>query len=80
MDFREATDRLMGCGVTLPMIAKAAGVSENSIARARTSSGQRRSPPKGWHRVVSALALEVSHVRDSEAAILRSIAVELGDA
>lgn len=80
MDFREATDRLMACGVTLPMIARAAGVSENSINRARSNAGQRRSPPKDWRRIVSVLAELVADVRDAESLRLRELASELADA
>jgi alkylation response protein AidB-like acyl-CoA dehydrogenase len=80
MDFRDVTDRLMECGVTLPMIAQAAGVSENSISRARFNTGQRRSPPKEWQQIARRLAELVADVRDSEAFKLRQLAAELADA
>jgi hypothetical protein len=57
MDFKSATDRLTDC-VSQAEIAKAAGVSVQSIRQARVdpSGAGYRSPPKGWQEIVVRLA------------------------
>lgn len=57
MDFIEATDRLSPC-VTQEAIAEEAGVSRDSIKRARFPKGSEhhRSPPVEWRRILAKLA------------------------
>ena len=59
MDFREATDRLTSC-VTLGDLARASGVSDASVRRARLdpTSSAYRSPPPNWREAVVKLARE----------------------
>lgn len=59
MNFREATDRLSPC-VTQEAIAAAAGVTRNTIKRARISptSEHFRAPPQGWRKILARLARE----------------------
>lgn len=71
--FREATDRLLSWGFTAEDLGTAAGVSANSILRARRSDGQSRPPPRNWRAVFNRMAQS----RSDEAAAL---AAELADA
>lgn len=71
--FREATDRLLAWGFSAEDIGSAAGVSANTILRARRSDGQMRPPPREWRRVLR----ELAEARSKEAAAL---AAELADA
>jgi hypothetical protein len=57
MDFNTAVDRLTAC-IAQADIAKAAGVSAQSIRQARldpTNPGY-RVPPEGWRKAVASLA------------------------
>lgn len=58
MDFMEATDRLMACGVTLQEIADAFGLAHNTIrvTRLDPASPSYRRPPAGWPEVLVELA------------------------
>lgn len=58
MDFVEATDRLMACGVTLQEIADAFGLAHNTIrvTRLDPASPSYRRPPDGWPEVLARLA------------------------
>lgn len=78
--FREATDLLLECGLTLDMIAQASGVTVSSIHRARTEAGHRRSPPKAWHRIVGDLADEYALTLQHNARRLIELASEMADA
>jgi len=57
MDFKIATDRLTDC-VSHAEIAKAAGVSVQSIRQARVNQAGAgyRKPPEGWREIVARLA------------------------
>lgn len=57
MNFREATDRLTEC-VTAADIGEEAGVTLNSISRARLAgdSPAHRSPPKDWEAAIVRIA------------------------
>lgn len=57
MDFKTATDRVAGC-ITHVEIAKAAGVSIQTIRQARMDPGSPsyRHPPAGWQAVLARLA------------------------
>ena len=72
MNFKQATDRIAAACVTHADVADAAGVSENTIRRARMDpeSKDSRRPPKDWPTVLAQLA------RD-RAAELEVLAVEL---
>lgn len=56
MNFREATDELLAVGVTVEAMAVAAGVTANTITRARTAATHRRTPPREWRSMVRGLA------------------------
>ena len=76
MDFQTATDKLMSCGVTLADIAKAAGVTHQTIRRARlapTSSARLR-PPAKWPTIVARVARDRVAALDSCSAELSSLA------
>lgn len=70
MDFREALDKL-GERVTHEEVAAALGVSVASVRQYRLSDDAKahRSPPAGWHQVLSKLArargLELLKLSDS---------------
>jgi hypothetical protein len=57
MDFKEATDKLMG-SVSFQDLAEALGVSISLVrqARSKTTALCYRKPPKGWEHVVLRLA------------------------
>lgn len=57
MEFNEAVDVLAGPPV-ISSIAEAAGVAPGTVSRARMVAGDRRSPPKGWQRIVRTMAEE----------------------
>lgn len=65
MDFKSATDLVGGC-ITHAEIAKACGVSIQSIRQARMdqSSSSYRNPPTGWRTVLARLARQ--RARDLE--------------
>lgn len=58
MDFKTATDRLASANLTLDDVAEAAGVTLNTISRARLdpSSDSYRSPPPNWREALIRLA------------------------
>jgi len=58
VDFQAATDKLMACGVTLADIARAAGVTHQTIRRARLSedSTARLQPPPDWPSLLAQVA------------------------
>jgi len=73
MEFREASDIFFG-GPSVTQFAAAAGVSLNSISRARMVDGKDSRPaPKEWRRIMREMAAE-------RAAALSSLASELADA
>ena len=65
MNFRQATDALLE-SVTLEDLAKAMGVSLQSLRQARATEGTAafRSPPAGWALAVAQLAeRQISHYK-----------------
>lgn len=73
MNFKEAADKMSRLGISATEIASAAGVSLNSISRARIGTANSRPPPKKWKYVCHALILE-------RASALSALAAELADA
>ena len=58
MEWREATERLMRCGVSLSEIADAAGLAHVTLRQMRLdpSSTGYRSPPEGWPDLLARVA------------------------
>jgi len=58
MDFRQASDRLMEAGVTLPEIAEALGAAYTTVRAWRLDPGSAsfRAPPPGWEPKLARLA------------------------
>lgn len=51
-------DALAPLGISATEVARAAGVSLNTVSRARMDTSNRRSPPREWRSVVRRLAEE----------------------
>ena len=73
MTFREATDLLLSYGFSAEALGDAAGVSANTILRARRSTGQVRPPPRGWQAAFRVLL-------EQRGTAFFSLASELADA
>lgn len=73
MNFKETADEMSHLGISATEIAEAAGVSLNSISRARIETSNSRPPPKEWKAICRTLILE-------RVAALSSLAAELADA
>lgn len=60
MDFKAATDRLMGAGLNAQDIAGGLGLAPQTVRAMRLdpSSSSYRSPPEGWREALGALARE----------------------
>jgi hypothetical protein len=60
MTFREATDALIACGISLGEFARALGVSRATVQQARAPEGkkERRPEPQGWTVMADALLAE----------------------
>ncbi len=58
MNFKSATDELLGSGVTLPEIAIALGVAYTTVRAFRLDPGSSsyRTPPEGWRARLARLA------------------------
>jgi hypothetical protein len=57
IDFKKASDRAAGARITLADMAKAAGVSHQTLRRSRLDpeSVSYREPPEGWERALAKL-------------------------
>jgi hypothetical protein len=68
-EYRKAMDALAALGVSATEVARAVGVSLNSVSRARMETGNRRSPPPGWkpavRGIISKRIAGLAHLLDS---------------
>lgn len=80
MNFKEATDALLEVGVTVEAMAVAAGVTANTITRARTTATHRRTPPRHWRAMVRSLAWGRAHELQAQARKAAILADSLADA
>ena len=78
LTFKDATDRVLGA-LTLDEIARAVGKSRELIARARLTTGSRRSPPAGWERALQSLARARAQELRAKADELDAVADELAE-
>ena len=60
MNFKNATDELLGACISHQELADALGVSVATVRQARLSEAAKahRSPPEGWQRAVRRLATQ----------------------
>lgn len=77
--FRAATDRLISDppSFRLRELARKLRVSLNTVNRARMSSGQQRTPPSGWERVVATVARDHAESLAAKARDLHALADQL---
>jgi hypothetical protein len=79
MEWVEATDRLLACGVTLNDIAQQAGVKHDTLRRTRLDPASKsyRRPPENWRDILAAIAKRRSAQLTDCAADLLTLAREV---
>jgi hypothetical protein len=79
VDWVEATNRLLACGVTLNDIAQQAGLKHDTVRRTRLDPASKsyRRPPENWRVILAAVAKRRSLQLTDCAADLLTLAREV---